>query len=256
MVLTIDIGNSNIVMGGYIDNELHFVSRITTDSIQTEDEYAVVFKNLFELNEIKNIKFSGAIISSVVPKLVPVLKGAIYKISGCHAMSVSPGVKTGVNIKTDDPSILGADFVCAAAGAIANYKLPAIIIDMGTATKIFAVLEGGELIGTSIMPGVNISLDALAGRTAQLPHIGIEGNPPVIGTNTVDSMRSGIIYGTACMIDGMVDMYKKEIGKENITLISTGGIAESIIKYCKNDIVLDEMLVLEGLRHIYNKNVR
>ena len=255
MVLAIDIGNSNIVIGGYDGDKLIFVSRITTNSTQTEDEYAVFINDLLELNKITDRNFSGAIISSVVPKLLPVLKEAVYKISGCKALAVSPGVKTGVNIKTDDPSVLGADFVCAAAGTIAHYPLPAVVIDMGTATKVFAVMEKGEFIGTSIMPGVNISLDALAGRTAQLPHIGIQGNPPIIGTNTVDSMRSGIIYGSAAMVDGMIDMYKKELGRKEVTVVATGGISRSIVKYCKNNIILDEMLLLKGLISIYKKNV-
>lgn len=254
MVLTVDIGNSNIVIGGYLGKTLKFVSRITTNSTQTEDEYAVFINDLLKLNKIIDYNFSGAIISSVVPKLTPVIKVAVHKITGCNALTVSPGIKTGINIKTDDPSVLGADFVSASAGVLANYKLPAIVVDMGTATKVFALLEDGVFIGTSIMPGVNISLDALASKTAQLPHIGVDGNPPVIGTNTMDSMRSGIIYGSSSMIDGMIDKYKDELGRSDVTVIATGGIASSIIKYCKHDILLDEMLILKGLISIYRRN--
>jgi len=253
MILTVDIGNTNIVLGGFDGDQLHFVSRLSTNHATTEDEYAVTIWDILSLHSVGRTHFEGAIVSSVVPKLLPVLKKAIKKRLGCQVLSIGPGIKTGVNIKTDDPSVLGADFVCAAAGVMAHYPLPAIVVDLGTATKIFALQEKGVFLGTAIMPGVNISLDALASRTAQLPHISIEGTPPVIGTNTVDSMQSGIIYGTAASIDGMVELYQQELGI-NSTVIATGGLASSIIPHCRKAIILDSDLILKGLLSIYRKN--
>jgi type III pantothenate kinase len=169
-------------------------------------------------------------------------------------LNVSSGIKTGINIQTDNPSVLGADFVCSAAGAVAYYPLPCIIVDLGTATKISAVKKGSIFAGTSIMPGISISLDALASRTAQLPHISIEdAAPPLVGKNTVDSMRSGLIYGTAACIDGMVEMYNRELGGYT-SVVATGGIAPAIIPHCRKNIVLDNDLILKGLLEIYKKN--
>ncbi|MGN0689156.1 MAG: type III pantothenate kinase, partial [Oscillospiraceae bacterium] len=192
--------------------------------------------------------------STVVPPLMPVLKDAIKKLLKCKVLVVSSGIKTGLNIKIDDPAILGADLVCGAVGAMAKYPLPLIIFDMGTATTISAIDRNGCFLGGTIFPGVKVSLRALSSVAAQLPDINTELNGmSVIGKNSIDSMKSGIVFGTASMIDGMIERYKAELG-DDATVIATGGIAPSIVMHCKSDIIVDENLLTDGLLIIYKKN--
>ena len=253
MVLTLDVGNTNIVIGGFLNDKLTFVSRIATDTKKTEDEYAVVFKNIAELHNVTEAEVSGAIISSVVPPLTNTLKLALSTVFGVSAQVVGPGVKTGINIKCDNPASVGADLICACVAAHYIYGSPSLIVDMGTATKMMVVDETGTFIGASIIPGVNIGLKALASGTAQLPQISLEAPKSVLGKNTIDCMRSGVVYGNACMIDGMIDRFYDEVG-EKLQVIATGGLAESIVPYCKAEIRLDKDLLLKGLYIIYNKN--
>lgn len=253
MVLTIDIGNTNIVIGGFLKDKLCFVSRIATNSKKTEDEYAALLSDILNLNNIKLNDIENAIVSSVVPPLNVIIKKAINKVSGIIPIIVGPGVKTGVNLLVDNPSSVGADIVCSAAGAYAHYKTPALIIDMGTATKMSVVDENGAFHGVSIIPGVQIGLHALSGGTAQLPQISLDAPKSVIGKNTVDAMQSGVVYGNACLIDGMVEKIKKEYGELNI--LATGGLASFIIPYCKDKMILDENLILKGIYAIYKKNI-
>ncbi|WMJ22087.1 type III pantothenate kinase [Paludicola sp. MB14-C6] len=255
MVLTVDVGNTNIVLGGFEDDKLLFVTRLCTDKYKMPDEYAISFKGVIEFHGYSVDKFDGAIISSVVPPLLPTLKKAISSLLGCKVFTVSPGTKTGLNIRIDNPGILGADLVCSAVAAMNRYKMPCIIVDLGTATK-FSVLDKDKFfLGVSIMPGVNISLDALSKNTAQLPHIEFENAHTVIGTNSIDSMRSGIVFGTASMIDGMIERLNAEIGQE-ATVVVTGGIAENIVPHCKSKINTNPNLVLYGLLDIYYKNTK
>lgn len=255
MVLTVDIGNTNIVLGGFSGDELYFVSRVYTNKEKTEDEYAALFDSIIKLKGYKPEMISGAIISSVVPPVFQAIKNAITQLCGCKVLSVSPGTKTGLNIKIDDPAILGADMVSSAVGALGRYTMPCIIVDLGTATKFSVLDESGNFLGGPIMPGVNISLDALSKRTAQLPHIEFDKVDHVIGTNSIDSMRAGILYGTASMVDGMIERIVKEIGKK-ATVVMTGGISKAIAPYCKAEIVYDENIILYGLNNIYKKNVK
>lgn len=252
MVITIDIGNTNIVIGGFVNEELRFVSRIRTDKYKTSDEYASLIFSVINLRNISK-KIEGAVISSVVPSLSSVLKKAMIRLGANKTIIVSNGIKTGLNIKIDNPATLGSDMVASSVSAIEKYGAPFIMIDLGTATKIQAVDETGAFIGCSIMPGVMISLDALATRTAQLPSISLDGDVKVIGKNTIDSMRSGIILGTAGMIDSMCERYKEQLG-ENTKIIATGGISEDIVKHCKSEIILDKRIILEGLFKIYKLN--
>lgn len=255
MVLTVDVGNTNIVLGGFEDGELFFVSRMKTDKEKMPDEYAIALKSILEINGYHATPFSGAIISSVVPPLLPALKAAVGKLLGCRVLTVSPGTKTGLNILIDNPAETGADLVCGCVGALARYPMPCIIVDLGTATKFLVLDEKGNFRGGPIMPGVNISLDALSKRTAQLPHIEFGGIDHIIGTNSIDCMRSGIVYGTASMVDGVVDRIEAELGQK-VTVVMTGGIAKGIQPYCKREIIYDENLLLYGLQEIYNKNVK
>lgn len=255
MILAIDVGNTNIVFGGFDGDELRFVSRVKTDKDKMQDEYAIEILALLRFYGFSPADFDGAILSSVVPPLLPTLKLAIGKLLSCRVLTVSPGTKTGLNIKIDDPSILGADLVCGAVGAIARYPMPCVVVDLGTATK-FSVLDAdGCFLGGPILPGVVISLDALSRRTAQLPHIEFDRVDHIIGTNSPDSMRAGTVYGTACMIDGILDRIEAELGSP-VTAVITGGLSGSIAPYCRRELHYDENLLLYGLLEIYRKNVR
>ena len=205
MILSIDIGNSNINIGAYCDGGLLFLTHIVSEAGKTEVEYAVLLHHILHLHRLSEQNLKGAVISSVVPQLSPVLKAAVQLTSPVPVMQIGPGVKTGLNIRIDNPAQLGADFVAAAVGAFEKYPLPVIIVDFGTATKISIVDRSRSFIGGSIMPGVRVSLDALSNRAAQLPHISLEPPAPVIGTNTIDCMKSGVLLGNASMIDGMIE---------------------------------------------------
>lgn len=255
MLLTIDIGNSNIVMGGYREEEICFVSRFRTDSLRTEFEYAVLIKNILSFYGIAPQDITGGIISSVVPPLSDVMKKAVCLVQKVRVLIIGPGMKTGLNIKIDDPGQLGADMLATSVGAMEKYPLPAVVIDLGTATKITVVDADGCFRGGAIMPGVMISLEALSSSAAQLQKIGLDNVQSVrpIGTNTVDCMRAGVILGNACMIDGMIDRYKQVLG-EQVSVIACGGLSPAIVPHCKSKIVMDETLLLDGLRVLYQKN--
>lgn len=254
MVFTVDVGNTNIVLGAFRKDELIFSSRVATESDKMEDQYAIEFLDILRLYGLSPEEFDGVIISSVVPPLLTVLKASLKKLFNCKVLVVSAGIKTGLNIKIDDPAILGADLVCGAVGALKKYPVPCIIIDMGTATTISAVDRNSSFLGGIIFPGVRVSLNALSSNAAQLPDINMEvsGIHP-IGKNSSDSMRSGIILGTASMIDGMIDRYKEVLG-DDITVIATGGLSTLIVPFCKKKIIVDEGLLTDGLYEIYKKN--
>ena len=255
MVFTVDVGNTNIVLGAYKDDKLVFTSRVATEASKMEDQYAIEFADIIKLYGYNPSDFDGAIISTVVPPLISVLKGAVKKLFNCKVIVVGPGVKTGLNIRIDNPGTLGSDLVCAAVGAMKKYMPPMIIFDLGTATTITAIDKTGALIGGSILPGVRASLNALSSSTAQLPHIDteLEGNI-VIGANTIDSMKSGIVLGTASMMDGMIDRYKEILG-EKTTVLATGGLAPSIACHCRREVTIDSDLLSDGLYILYKKNI-
>lgn len=254
MILTVDIGNTNIKVGAWDNDELVFISRLQTNTLKTQDEYAVNLLDIFRLHDCNSTLFDGAIIASVVPPLSLPFKEAVkIVLQTKRVYLVSPGLKTGLNIKIDNPGTLGADMVCCAAAAIAKYPLPCIIISLGTATAIFAIDSEGAFLGGSVSPGLGISMEALAQRTAQLPLISLDEPGSVIGTNTVDSMRSGAIYGTASMLDGMVARMKAVLGGET-TVVANGGLAQFVVGHCEQEIIVNDNLVLEGLKLIYHKN--
>lgn len=253
MLLAIDIGNTNIVLGGFDGDKLTFVARIATNATKTEDEYATKIRSILVLHKVETASVKGAIISSVVPPLNSVMKQAIRIVYGIDPIMVGPGIKTGINILCDNPSTVGADLICACVAANQIYGSPALIVDMGTATKMMVIDKNGAFIGVSIIPGVGIALKALASNTAQLPQISLEAPESVIGKNTVDCMRSGVVYGNACLIDGMIDRINEEMG-EQLQVIATGGLASTIVCHCKHKIMQDGDLVLKGLNILYNKN--
>lgn len=253
MILTIDIGNTNIVLGGFDDEKLRFISRISTNAKKTDAEYATKLKSILSLYGVDESEVSGAAISSVVPILTQTMANAIKIVFNVKAVIVGPGIKTGINLLADNPAQVGADLICACVAAAKLYTPPVLIIDMGTATKFMLVDESKSFTGVSIMPGVEISLKALTGGAAQLPQISLVPPKKLLGTNTIDCMRSGIIYGNAAMLDGMIDRIGDEI-KSELTIVATGGLSRSIIPYCRHDVILDDDLILKGLLIIYNKN--
>lgn len=253
MVLAVDIGNSNIVLGCFQKDKILMVERISTNRHSTALEYAVIMKTILEMNGFQCQNISGGIISSVVPALTNMLKAAMEKLIGKAPMIVGPGLKTGLKIRLDNAVQLGSDRVADAVGALAQYPVPLIIIDMGTATTLSVVDADGNFIGGTIMPGLQISMDALTQRTSQLPQISLDPPKKVIGSNTVDCIRSGIINGNAAALDGLIDMIQQELG-ESCTVVSTGGLSKLITPYCKHKIEVDDQLLLKGLMHLYEKN--
>ncbi len=254
MILAVDIGNSNIVLGAIKDGEILFISRLETNHNRLEDEYATYILGILNLHGVDKNVFDGAIISSVVPPLSAVLSHAVEKLIGKKPLILGPGVKTGLNIKTDNPSQLGSDIVANNVAALSIYKGPVIVIDMGTATTISASDENNSFIGCAILPGITTSLNALTKKAALLQEISFEAPKQVIGTNTPDCMRSGIVFGTASMIDGMIDRFLSEM-KTDAKVIATGGHAKYIVPHCNKDIIYNPNLLLSGLYTIYLKNL-
>ena len=255
MLLAIDIGNTNIVIGCIRDDEILFKARIATDQTRTSDQYGVEIKNMLEAFGIHKADISDCIISSVVPPVFHSIRTGVIKVIGKQPMVVGPGLKTGLNIHMDVPSQVGSDRIVAAVAALAEYEAPLILMDMGTATTIEVVEPNNVYMGGVIFPGVKISLDALTSRAAQLPGISLEKPKQVIGRNTVDCMRSGMMYGTAAMIDGIIDRIEQELGHSS-TLVATGGMAQFITPLCRRKIILEKDLMLKGLNILYKKNKR
>ena len=253
MLLAIDIGNTNILIGGIKDDEIIFKARIATDRTRTSDQYGVEIKNMIEALGAKISDISDCIISSVVPPVFNSVRTGVIKIIGKQPMVVGPGLKTGLNIHVDVPSQVGSDRIVIAVAALAEYQAPLILIDMGTATTIEVVEPDNRYLGGVIFPGVKVSLDALTSRAAQLPGISLDQPKHVIGKNTVDCMRSGTMYGNAAMIDGLVDRMEAELGHRS-TIIATGGLARFITPLCKRDIIVEKDLLLKGLNLLYKKN--
>ena len=253
MILAIDIGNSNIVLGCIDGKTIAKEARIATDLIKTSDQYMAELKNMLDLFEIPIASIEGSIISSVVPPLLNSFKTALVKLTGKMPLVVGPGIKTGLNILLDNPALAGGDLIVGAVAALAEYKPPMLIIDMGTATTITAIDEKGNYLGGCICPGVKISAEALSGRTAQLPAISLEAPKKAIGRNTIDSMQSGLMMGTAAMLDGMIERMEEELGQP-AKVIATGGMARFVIPMCRREITYDRDLLLKGLLRLYENN--
>lgn len=253
MILAIDMGNTNIVIGGIDNKQTYFTERITTNRVKTALEYAINIKSILEIHDIDKSQIEGAIMSSVVPPLNPTISSAVKKILGYHPKLVGSGMKTGMNILTDNPKSVGSDMIVDAVAAIRDYPCPLIIIDMGTATTLSVVDKKGNYIGGIIHPGLRVSLDSLTSRTAQLPSISLDIPSKVIGKNTVDCMRSGIMYGSAGMIDGIIERMEAELG-EPATVVATGGLSRFVVPLCRHKVHYDAELLLKGLLILYEKN--
>ncbi len=253
MLLTADIGNTNIKFGIFNGKELMRTLTVSCDKAKTADEYGVELYSLIRVMGIHRDDFDGCIISSVVPIVTEKIDAAVRDILGVAPLIVGPGVKTGLNIRIDDPSTLGADLVVACVAANAISEAPMIVISMGTATVWCVIDKDGSMIGCPIAPGVAVSLEALTKNTALLQSVAFKAPDSVIGKNTDKSIRAGVVWGSVCMIDGMIDRIEKELG-EKCRIIATGGLANKIILCCEHDIEIRENLILEGLRLIYERN--
>ena len=253
MLLAIDIGNTNIVIGGIQGTRILFEARIATDHIKTSDQYGAEIKNMLGLFDVRPADVDDCIISSVVPPVFNSVQTGVVKLTGKQPLVVGPGMRTGLNIQMDAPSQVGSDRIVIAVAALSEYEPPLTLLDMGTATTIEVVGKGRTYLGGCIIPGVRISLEALTSRTAQLPGIRLDQPRRVIGKNTVDCMRSGIMYGTAAMVDGMLDRVEEELGCPT-TVVATGGMAQFIVPLCRRKIRLEKDLLLKGLAILYEKN--
>lgn len=252
MILAIDMGNTNITVGGIEDDKIYFLERITTNKIATELEYAISIKNILEIHGIKCERVCGAIMSSVVPPLNSIIKKAIKKISGVECILVKNNIDLGMKIKMDEPEKVGCDMIVDCIAAINEYNLPLAVVDMGTATTISIIDKNKNYIGGIIHPGITVSLNSLSNNTAQLPYIELDKPCDLIGTNTINCMKNGILYGHASIIDGYVERVEKELG-EKINIIATGGLASFVVPLCEKNVILDEYLMLKGLNIIYEK---
>lgn len=255
MILAIDIGNSNIVLGCIRNSEILFEARMATDRIKTKDQYCAELKTMLELFHVSPEEIDGCIVSSVVPQIQQSMVDAAERLTGKTCLTVGPGLKTGLRIRIDNPAQAGSDLIVGAVAAMEAYGNGLCVIDLGTATTICVIDRDGTFLGGTIAPGVMLSLNALSSGTAQLPGISLEKPRKVIGTNTVDSMRSGLLFGSAAMLDGMVERVEAELGYPT-KVIATGGLARFIVPLCKREMVIDENLLLRGLEILYRRNAK
>ena len=253
MLLVIDVGNTNIVLGIFKDQELVDHWRVSTDRLRTTDEYGVLIRHLFYLNGVNSEEIDAIIISSVVPPVMPTLERMCQRYFGLTPLVIGPGVKTGMDIKYDNPREVGADRIVNAVAAYEKFGGPVIIIDFGTATTFCAVDKKGTYLGGAICPGIGISTDALVQRTAKLPRIEVVQAEKVICRNTVESMQAGVFYGFVGQVDGIVSLMRKELGCK-AKVVATGGLAVIVAPATDAIDVVEPMLTLEGLKIIYDRN--
>lgn len=253
MLLTVDIGNTNITLGVYDEDELVFTARIATEKRLTSDQYAAQINDMFSLHNARIQDFDGAVISSVVPDVTDKIDTAVQTVTGCEPLVLTSGEGTGLRLSPEVRHGVGADIAAVSVGAIGKYPLPCFILDLGTATKIILLDENGVFVGCAIAPGVGISLDALSGGAALLPGIGMTTPPSSIGTETVDCMRSGIVFGTAAMLDGMCERMEKDFGKKVPVTVATGGYSKDVVSSCTREIIYDRNLILDGLKKIFTE---
>ena len=256
MLLAIDIGNTNIVIGGIRDGEILFEARIATDHLKTSDQYAVDIRNILKLFEVDLHKVQDSIISSVVPPVFNSVCTAIIKLTQRQPIVVGPGIKTGLDIRMDNPAQVGSDLIVDAVAAFHDYPTPLIVIDMGTATTMSLVGRGNVYLGGPIIPGLRVSLDALSSSAAQRFGSSLEKPPRVIGTTSIECRRSGIMYGHAAMIDGMIDRMQEELGEPIASVIATGGTSQFVVPLCRHKIIYDKDLLLKGLAILYENELQ
>ncbi|MBQ9979583.1 MAG: type III pantothenate kinase [Oscillospiraceae bacterium] len=256
MIIAADIRNTYMTIGCIKDGKLQLVFTISTDVNKTQHEYAMTVKSILDFHAVGCSEFSGVIISSVVPRLTPVLREALRMLTGKKALVLGAGVKTGLNILIDNPAQLGSDLVAGAVGALAQYPTPMVIIDFCTATTFSVIDARSNYLGGSIAPGLDISMKALSSSASLLNQITLEAPKNAICTNTEECMKSGVVYGMASMVDGMIDRIEKELGENIKSIVATGAFAGAIVPYCTKQITKDDYLTLKGLAAIYTKNKR
>ena len=254
MILTIDVGNTNIVIGAFKEDELVAHWRMTTNIYKSSDELGIFIYNILKHNKIAVEQIENVVIASVVPDIMLSLENGIKKYLNIEPLIVGPGIKTGINIRTDNPKELGADRIVNGVAALYLYGSPAIVIDFGTATTFDVISEEGSYIGGVISPGINISADALWQRAAKLPKVEIQKPNKIIGKNTVDSMQAGLFYGYVGQVDYIVKKIKKELNSGNVKVIATGGLARLIAEESKAIEEVNDFISLHGLKIIYEKN--
>lgn len=254
VILAIDVGNTHIVAGLFEDDKLKYHWRVATDPRKTEDEYGLIFTSMLAYNNLRKSDVGGAIIASVVPPLTPTLEKSVEKYFSVKPLIVGPGIRTGVNIRYDNPKEVGPDRIVNAAAAYRKYGGPAIVVDFGTATTFDAISVEGDYLGGAIAPGIITSVEALFEKTARLPRIELARPETTIGKTTVTSMQSGIIFGFAGQADAIIERMSKELGDKPY-VVATGGLAQLVFPECKNINSLDPFLTLDGLYYIYQKNV-
>ena len=250
MLLTIDIGNTNITLGAYRDEKILFVSRMFTARNKTSDEFAAELLNIFKLYEVGATEFSKVVMSCVVPEIEDSVIRAVKMITGKKPAIVGAENHGSFKIDILPVSAVGADLICAAVAAKAKYPLPCLVADLGTATKIIVVDRDGRFVGCTISPGVKISMDALAAKASLLPSVSFKAPEKAVGANTAECIQSGVVFGTAAMLDGLIRRISNELSLKNATVVATGGYSRGIISCCETEIIYDENLILDGLREI------
>lgn len=254
MILVCDVGNTNIVLGVYEDKEILRAWRISTDRNKTSDEYGVSIKQLFEYENLDIDNIESIIISSVVPTIMHALENMSRRYFKKEPIIIGPGIKTGINIKYDNPKEVGADRIVNAVAAYEKFGGPIIIVDFGTATTFCAISENGDYLGGVIAPGIIISSEALFQKASKLPRVELIKPDKVLNKNTINSMQAGIIYGYVGMVDYLIDKMEEELGVKSKQVIATGGLSSVIASESKKITKIEKMLTLEGLRIIYEKN--
>lgn len=253
MLIAIDIGNSSIVIGVFEDDRIIHQFRLRSELSRSSDEYSVLLINLLSIQGISAGQISGAAVCSVVPPLTPVFCEILSKYFKIEPLQIEPGIKTGVSVKVEDQRSVGADRIVNAVAVKALYGAPAIVVDLGTATTFDVISSEGAYLGGAIAPGIALALDSLVRNTAKLPRIELNWPDSVVGKNTVSAMQSGVLVGYVCMVDGMIERLKEEIGPVE-HIVVTGGLGDIVSKHSKIARVYDPMLTLQGLRIIYNLN--